>query len=114
MVIVNNNIAVAITTSSHFEYMGSTPTITGADCGTGPSVVGTDMGGTITIGTGGAASTCNIKFAQNWNFKPSCWCNNESQILVVRASATVANLTCSVAIAFGASDSIGYGCLGRR
>ena len=96
----------------HFDIGGSTPAI--SDCGTSPTVAGTDMIGKITVGTGGTASICNVRFATPWTLPPSCWCNDETQILFTRSSTTLNFLTCSVATAFAASDVVSYGCIGRQ
>lgn len=112
VILANNNVAVLISTSGHFEFMGSTPTL--SDCGTAPSIVGTDTGGKITIGTGGTASVCNAKFANRWTFAPACFCNNETQVQLIRASSTISDLACSASAAFTASDVLSYLCFGRR
>ena len=72
------------------------------------------MYGRVTVGSGGTANICNLKFANRWNNAPSCYCNNESQVLLTRSSSTIADLACSVAVSFGAGDLITYGCQGFR
>lgn len=90
---------------------GTSPTV--ASCGGGsPSVVGSDTTGRMTIGTGGTANTCVARFLGTWKVAPVCVCNNETQVLVTRATSTVTDMTCSVAISFGAGDIVSYHCFG--
>ena len=104
---------VLVTSSGHLEfYQVAVPTIT--DCGSNPSVVGTDSAGKITVGSGGTAGICNLSFRNSWTNPPACFCGNESQVLLVRSSSTASVMTCSVAVTFAASDILPYHCVGRR
>jgi hypothetical protein len=64
----------SIISNAHIVTSGTDPTIT-ANCGTAPSVVGDDVNGRITVGTGGTATSCTLTFAQAWATAPSCVSN---------------------------------------
>lgn len=91
-------------------FGGTSPTLSG--CGTSPSIVGNDKVGRITVGTGGIATSCTVTFNTAWTNAPICMANNETTILLAQASATTTVLTITSAVAFTASDTIGYHCLG--
>lgn len=89
----------------------STP-IPSISCNAGTGVMAsrsTDQHGEFVAGA--AAANCTITFTQTWPKKPNCWCNDETNIVVVRATPTTTTLKCDVAIDFG-GDTIQYGCMG--
>ncbi len=89
------------------------PTLgTGAgDCGTTPSVVGTDRIGRITVGAGANGGKCTMTFAMAWTNAPSCQVGNETSGNAVRPSA---NSVTSVAFTgtLTAGDALSYRCSG--
>jgi hypothetical protein len=93
--------------------IGTTPTI--GTCGTSPAIgVGsTDSNGFMTVGTGGIATSCAITFGHTWTRAPSCVCNNQGAILLLRAVATTTVLTCDAATPITASGRIDYHCFGN-
>lgn len=102
-----DNTKLAITNAGHLESSG---TITSATCNAGTIVMSAgsnDMSGEFVAGA--ASANCTITFGTAFTRKPRCWCNDESQILVVRAVPTTTTLKCDVAIGFG-GDTIQYGC----
>lgn len=90
---------------------GATPTL--SSCGTSPTVVtGDNTAGSFTTGTGGVLQACTLTFTAAWAAKPSCYCNNATSILVVRAVATTTTLVCDTAVAGTlASQEINYVCM---
>ena len=97
---------------NHLEFLGTAPAL--SDCGSPPgSIVGTDMGGKVTIGGGSPQGTCTLTFDEPWTNAPACWANNETDVLVTRAVSTTTTVTLSVAFDF-ATDVISYGCVGRE
>ena len=110
VILSNNAINMRYTTTGHFEHQGSTPTTTD----TAFTISGTDQAGRMTNGGGVGRALIAVKFANIWPYAPSCFCNNESQVLLVRSSATADSVTCSVAVSFGATDVVNYFCMGRR
>lgn len=91
-------------------HVVSSGTIPSGTCNAGTIAMGADsndMSGQFVAGA--AAINCTLTFANAFAKKPRCWCNDESQIVVVRAVSTTTTIKCDVAIAFG-GDTITYGC----
>lgn len=85
---------------------GVAPTL--SNCGTTPSVTGTDRAGKITVGTG-VVTACTLTFAAAYPSAPNCIINNETQILVTQAVSTTTTLTLNAAVSIDA-DVISYAC----
>lgn len=92
---------------------GLAPTIT-ANCGTSPSIAGTDTNGRLNVGTGGTATTCTITFGTAWTTAPSCVAATESTALTIKAKASTSTLIITSATPFTASDLITYICMGYQ
>lgn len=86
------------------------PTV--SSCGTGPSVVGHDGVGTITVGTGGADTSCTLTFGTAWTNPPTCSVWHEGAILYVRPVTTTTTLTITSATPMTAGGTIKYSCVG--
>ena len=100
-----------IDNKGHVVTKGPTPSVT--SCGTSPAVVGSDINGRVTIGTAiGVDNTCTVTFANTWSTAPSCFVNNETQVLLARAVAGTASFTFDVAATFTDSDVYNYHCEG--
>lgn len=95
-------------TARHVLGNGSAPSV--STCGTTPSIVGTDMAGKVTIGTG-VVTSCTLTFATAWGNAPSCFANDESTSLLVSTATTTTVLTITSATTM-ATNVIAYGCLG--
>ena len=80
------------------------------NCGTSPSIAGSDHVGRITIGDG-VISSCVVAFSKAWTNNPSCFANDETAILLTRVAATTTGMTLSVATAFQ-NDVVDYLCFG--
>lgn len=102
-----------ISVGAHLVSVGATPTIT-ANCGTGPSVVGTDQSGKITVGTGGLDSSCTLTFNQAWANAPPCIVGDETTSLLLTGASTTNDLVITAATPLGAGDTISYICLGNQ
>lgn len=98
------------TITGSLGFSGTAPTM-GA-CGTSPSISGNDTSGTITVGTGGTATTCAVTFAATKTSTPKCFVNDVSDTVVpyVSARSTTA-FTITKLTAFAASASIDYFCV---
>lgn len=102
----------------HVEYGNSLPTISGG-CGTNASVLGSDNGFKVKIGTS-PTSNCVINFNNAWKlayagtpYSPICVANNESSAELVRATnITATNLILTGKLA--AFDKINVICIGRH
>lgn len=102
----------SVTASGHVEFGGpSVPTANLATCGITPSIVGNDMVGKITLGTGGATA-CVMTFVSVWNKEPSCNVTNETTANLMRATSTTSQVTFSGTGLGG--DVLAYECQGRR
>ena len=88
----------------HIIASTSVPTV--QSCGTGPSVQGSDVAGTISVGTG-SVTACTIKFATSWNTSPAC------VFTAVSTTARTVSLSrqSSVAVSTTFSGSLGSGLL---
>lgn len=107
----NNTTKLTIKSNGHLVTSGTAPTIT-ANCGTSPSVAGTDVAGRITVGTGGIATSCTLTFSAAFATAPSCTVGDETTSLLLTGVATTTTLIISAATPFGASDKLVYNCLG--
>lgn len=67
--LLNGTNTLLLDTAGHLRNTGSTPILSG--CGTSPSIVGTDLAGEVTMGTG-TPTGCIITFATAYNNAP--WC----------------------------------------
>lgn len=99
-----------LTVGGHIHTSGTAPTISA--CGTTPSIVGNDVAGKITVGTG-VVTSCTATFASAWTNAPACFANNETQILLTRATSTTTTVVLDAAVTFDA-DVISYHCMGRE
>lgn len=67
--LVNGNFNIYLDTVGHKRVTGSTPVLT--NCGTSPAIVGTDLAGTVTMGTA-SPTGCTITFANPYTNTPHC------------------------------------------
>lgn len=100
----------AVTNTTHIETGQSTaPAL--SSCGTGPSIVGTDANGKVTVGTG-VTTSCTSTFATAYTNAPACTVSGDNTAVtyIATTSTTVLTITSSADMA---SDVIGYICMGR-
>lgn len=94
----------------------ASPTL--SSCGTGPAIeVGSNTNGRFTVGTG-VVTSCTLTFATGlngtkWKNTPSCFANNETQVLLLRAVATTSTLVIDAGATFDA-DVVSYLCVGNE
>lgn len=93
----------------HVESRGTTPAVAGS-CGTSPTIVGTDVAGKVTTGTGSPTS-CTITFATTWTNAPACMVTNETTPNLARAVSTTTTVILSGTLVAG--DVLAYICFGR-
>ena len=93
----------------HLESRGTAPAVAGS-CGSGPTIVGTDVAGKVTTGTGSPTS-CTVTFATTWTNAPACMVTNETTANLARAVSTTTTVVLSGT--FVAGDVLSYICLGR-
>lgn len=67
--LVNGNFILFLDTAGHLRNIGSAPTL--SSCGTSPSISGTDIAGTVTMGTA-SPTGCTITFATTYGSAPDC------------------------------------------
>ena len=93
--------------AGHIEVSSTTPTL--STCGVSPSIVGNDMWGKITVGSG-VIGTCTMTFAVPWNNAPSC------NVISGTAIASLTGTTTTSAFTFTGtsltSDVVMYQCGG--
>jgi hypothetical protein len=97
--------------AGHVKMTGTAPAVSA--CGVTPSVVtGSDHAGKLTTGSGGTVQSCTITFAVPYSAAPACVVNDESAILLVRATSTTTTLVLDSAVAGTlASQVLSYICI---
>lgn len=112
----SNTGKMTINLSGHIEYTGtSTPSVaTGAtDCGTTPSIVGNDILGRVTVGSGLNGGKCTITFnSGSWVHTPICFTADEITANLVRPVPTQTTLAITGTIVAG--DTLVYQCSDYR
>lgn len=99
------------TTSVHALSVGSAPTIS-SGCGTSPSIAGRDEASTITVGTGGSATSCTIAFSTSFTTNaPPCVPISSADTGLLMTTATN-GFTVSKATALTAGSKIQVLCHG--
>lgn len=92
---------------------GSTPTIGGAACGTTPSISGKDSAMKITVGSGGAATTCAVSFGATWTNPPTCIAQNDTDRVSYSMVTTATALTITATAAITAASKFHVICMGQ-
>lgn len=98
---ISNGLADILAIAGHPVTFGPTPTISA--CGTVPngSVVGTDSGGTITVG-GGVVTACTLTFAKTWGVSPNCvYSDNNTAISVAQNAISATAFTVNTSATLG-------------
>ena len=94
VVIGSTNGVTILANSGHLRTVGTTPTVNSCG-GTGATIAGTDVAGTVSDGTG-SYTTCSINFATAWANAPNCIVTQKTGTDVTFiASATTTRLTIS-------------------
>jgi hypothetical protein len=94
----------------YLQFTGNTPTM--GTCGTSPSVVGTMMGGKITVGSG-TVTACTMNFPLTWSNAPPCVVQNETTEQTLRPVSSTTALVINSSTSF-AGDVINYICNGQQ
>lgn len=96
---------------SHLVFSGTAPTISA--CGSSPPVVaGNDNAMLVTVGTGGAATSCAINFAATWSTAPVCHAQNDTDRVAYSIATTTSAVTITATAAFTASSKFHVICMG--
>lgn len=97
--------------------------VTGADpavsaCGTSPTIIGSNIAGTVTIGTGGSATACTVTFA-NSGFPtnaPACILTSQmsarTDLYISAISTTAFTVSNGAGAAWPASGKFSFTCIG--
>lgn len=98
---------------AHIETTGTAPGLaTGAtDCGTTPAIVGNDVVGRVTVGSGVNGGKCTLTFDRPWTNAPICFAEDETTGILVRAT-NVGTTSFRITGAMVAGDGLTYHCLG--
>lgn len=82
--------------SKHIKTYGTAPTVSA--CGASPAIVGNDIAGKVTIGTGGITS-CTVTFANAYGTAPACSIGSgASRVTIVTTSTTAMTITAGASI----------------
>lgn len=101
-----------ITVYGHLISSGSVPSV--SSCGTTPSIIGNDFVGTVTVGSGGIATSCTVTFAKTWTNQPTCTSSNEGAILFTRNTTTTTTLVIDASSTLTAGGKLKYSCVGYQ
>jgi len=94
--------------NEHLSAPGGTPGVT--SCGTGsPSVSGSDIAGTITVGT--TATSCTLTFKIAYAAAPHCTITDQS-VLADVTSYTIGTTTIVLTMTSNTGDKVNYVCIG--
>lgn len=96
-------------TDQHLLHVGAEPSIT-AGGGTNPGIDGTDEAFTVTVGSGGIATSVEVTFANAFAVAPRCCANHQGAILILRCVSTVTKVTIDAATPFTAGGLIDVIC----
>jgi hypothetical protein len=91
----------------------------GADCGGGASIVGSDLAGKVSLGSG-AGDTCTLTFAEELPNAPACAAMNETNAGAAPGPVGTATTTTTLVLDGGGSksaplsggDTVSYLCVG--
>lgn len=103
--LVNGNFVLLLDTAGHLRNVGSVPTLTA--CGTSPSISGTDIAGTVTMGTA-TPTGCVITFSTTYGSAPDCvvtW-----QINIASMQYTISATAITLVQTGTSSNKINYDC----
>jgi hypothetical protein len=95
----------------HFRSEAATVPTMGA-CGTSPSVTGSDHGATITVGTGGVATSCAMNFGVAFTAAPACVAQNNTDKVAYSIVTAPGSVTIAATAAFTASSKFYVVCMG--
>ena len=99
------------TNTSNSGMFGGQPTV--SNCGTSPSVNGTDQAGIINVGTGiGTITSCTLTFSIAFTTIPSCVATGNSATINVGLTTTTTNMIISTGSSL-VGGKIYYHCYGR-
>lgn len=82
-------------------------------CGTSPSVSGSDSAMQITVGTGGAATSCAVTFSSTYTTPPVCVAQNNTDRVAYSMVTTATTATITATAAFTAGSIFHLICIGR-
>ena len=95
--------------SGHVISSGTAPSV--SSCGTGtPSVVGTDMAGVITTGTG-SPTACTLNFVTPYVNSPVCVCSPNAGVSCGVSSSSASSVTFTLSIT---ETAINFICIGEK
>jgi len=92
-------------------FCAHAPTIA-SGFGTTPAIAGVASAFTVTVGSGGVATTGTVNFAVTFNVAPRCVAQNQTTDLAVRATPTTTQVVLTSPSAFTAADKIDVLCFG--
>lgn len=104
--------------TKHAVFGGALPAVTSGsgDCGTSPSIAGSDNVMLVTLGSSTNGGKCTATFANAWTTPPVCVCNNDTTS--AHGCQALASSTTSVALTasttYAAADKLEAHCFGYQ
>lgn len=111
-----NPSSIMVTVNSWFQNhiisTGTVPTVGSGigDCGTSPSIIGTDTKGNVTVGSVANGGVCTVTFAKSYNIPPVCMGQNSTTANLVRV-ASISTTQMALTGTFLAGDLLQYICI---
>jgi hypothetical protein len=108
-----SHLAVRSARNGHLEVAGSAPTP--INCGTTPSVVGSDVAGKFTIGSSATENDgCTLNFTQPFAQAPACIAQCEDVTAIVASTTSVSGVAFKLTTTVDSSgDVCSYFCIGQ-
>ena len=109
---INVDTANSVYFPTHVNTTARPPTFTVGTCGTSPTIVGGDLAGTITEGTG-SVSACSLNWQTAYTNAPFCVASSNSPTTPVGITAVTPGGITFSHTATSVSIPINYICMGR-
>lgn len=91
--------------TKHLSNTGTAPTIT-AGGGTSPAIVGKDQAFTVTIGTGGIATSFTVTFNNAFSNAPPANANSDTDIVALKVVTTTTTVVVTATAPFTAGSKV--------
>lgn len=101
-----------ISVSAPIIPSGVAPTVAAGagDCGTSPSIVGTDSGGRVTVGSSTNGGVCTVTFHTAYTNSPVCVASDNTTSITLQAITTTTTVALTGVVV--AADSLSFVCIG--
>jgi hypothetical protein len=106
--VINGSFYLFMDTVGHLRTNGTAPAV--SSCGTSPAISGTDVAGTVTVGTA-SPSACTITFANPFSAAPTCLLKWRAVLATMTYSVSTSAITITQTAT--SSNTIDYFCIAQ-